>query len=121
MEVKINRDILEYNEAIFFGLSLRQFFFSVLACVATIGIYFWLKPYLGEETVGWVCVLAAFPFVLLGFVKYHGMPAEKFVWVFIKNKLLMPKRLVFRPENLYYNLVKNELKEKQKEEMNRHD
>ena len=32
MEVKINKEIRNYTEAIFFGLSLRQFIFSVLAC-----------------------------------------------------------------------------------------
>ena len=31
MEVKINKEIRDYTEAIFFGLSLRQFIFSVLA------------------------------------------------------------------------------------------
>ena len=32
MEVKINKEIRDYTEAIFFGLSLRQFIFSGLAC-----------------------------------------------------------------------------------------
>ena len=32
MEVKINKDIPEFSESIFFGLSLRQFIFSILAC-----------------------------------------------------------------------------------------
>ena len=34
MEVKINREIRNYTEAMFFGLSLRQFIFSACACVA---------------------------------------------------------------------------------------
>ena len=32
MEVKINKEIRNYTESMFFGLSLRQFIFSVLAC-----------------------------------------------------------------------------------------
>ena len=32
MEVKINREIRNYTESMFFGLSMRQFIFSVLAC-----------------------------------------------------------------------------------------
>ena len=31
MEVKINREIRNYTEAMFFGLSMRQFFFSAAA------------------------------------------------------------------------------------------
>ena len=33
MEVKINKDIREYIESIVLGLSLRQCFFFVLACI----------------------------------------------------------------------------------------
>ena len=44
MEVKINREIRNYTEAMFFGLSLRQFIFSACACVVAVGIYFLLKP-----------------------------------------------------------------------------
>ena len=43
MEVKINREIRNYTESMFFGLSLRQFIFSVLACGIAVGLYFLLK------------------------------------------------------------------------------
>jgi len=36
LEVKINREIRNYTEAMFFGLSLRQFIFSVCACVVAV-------------------------------------------------------------------------------------
>lgn len=51
MEVKINREIRNYTEAMFFGLSLRQFIFSVCAS-----------------------------FAALGFIKYNGMTAEEFIY-----------------------------------------
>lgn len=47
MEVKINREIRNYTESMFFGLTLRQFIFSVLACGVAVGVYFLLKPYRG--------------------------------------------------------------------------
>ena len=37
MEVKINREIRNYTEAMFFGLSMRQFIFSACACVVAVG------------------------------------------------------------------------------------
>ena len=40
MEIKINKEIKEYNETVFFGLSVRQFVFSILACGAAVAIYF---------------------------------------------------------------------------------
>lgn len=106
LEVKINREIRNYTEAMFFGLSLRQFIFSVLACGVAVGIYFLLRPYVGTETVSWMCILGAAPFALLGFVKYNGMTAEKFMWAWIKSEVLIPKKLCFHSTNIYFELMK---------------
>ena len=121
LEIKINKEIREYTESMFFGLSLRQFIFSLLACGVAIGLYFLLNPYLGTETVSWVCVLGAAPFATFGFVNYNGMPLEKLIWAWFKSKFLIPKKLLFHPENLYYESVKPYLEKKQKEEMKKHD
>ena len=107
MEVKINREIRQYTESIFFGLSMRQFIFSCLACAIAILIYFILKPYFGLETLSWVCILAASPFAVLGFVTYNGMTAEKFIIAWVKSEILIPKKLTFKPDNLYYQMIQN--------------
>ena len=57
MEVKINREIRNYTESMFFGLSLRQFVFSVLAVGIAVLLYFLLKPHVGTENVSWMCLL----------------------------------------------------------------
>ena len=101
MEIKINREIREYKENMFFGLSLRQLVFSVLACGVAVGIYFGLRNVLGTETVSWLCILGAAPFAAMGFVKYHGMTAEKFVIAWVRSEFLIPRRLTFKPKNLY--------------------
>lgn len=97
MEIKINREIREYKENMFFGLSLRQLVFSVLACGVAVGIYFGLRNVLGTETVSWLCILGAAPFAAMGFVKYHGMTAEKFVIAWVRSEFLIPRRLTFKP------------------------
>lgn len=107
MEVKINREIREYTESIFFGLSMRQFFFSICACIVALILYFLLKPYFGIETLSWVCILGAVPFAVLGFIKYNRMTAEKFIAAWIKSEILTPKKLTFKPTNLYYEDLKN--------------
>lgn len=101
MEIKINREIREYKENVFFGLSLRQLILSVLACGVAVGIYFGLRNVLGTETISWLCILGAAPFAAMGFVKYHGMTAEKFVIAWVRSEFLIPKRLTFKPKNLY--------------------
>ncbi len=101
MEVKINKDIRDFSESIFFGLSLRQFIFSILACLVAVVLYFLLKPFFGIETLSWVCILGAAPFAALGFIKYNGMNAEEFVIAFIKSEILMPRHLTFNSQNIY--------------------
>ena len=112
MEVKINREIRDYTESVFFGLSLRQCVFAVLACGAAVGLYFLLSPYLGLETLSWVCILGAAPFAAVGFIKYHSMTAEQFIWAWIKSEMLTSKRLVYQPPNLYHDAIDNPVKER---------
>ncbi len=109
MEVKINKEIRNYTESMFFGLSMRQFLFSVLACGVAVGLFFLLRGRFGTETLSWMCILGASPFAVMGFVRYNGMTAEQFVWAWIKSQFLMPKKILFVPENLYYEAVKQAL------------
>lgn len=117
MEVRINREIRDYTESMFFGLSLRQFFFSVLACGIAVGIYLGLNPILGTETTSWLCIVAAFPFAVMGFLKYNGMTAEKFAAAWFKSVFLIPKVLTFGNTNYYYALVTEARKEQGKKKL----
>ena len=101
MEVKIPKEIRDYQESIFFGLSARQFIFSCAAVVVAVGMYFVFRKPLGTEVVSWLCILCAAPFAAIGFFRYNGMPFEKFSLAWIRSEFLMPKKLVFRAENLY--------------------
>ena len=109
MEVKIYREIRNYTESMFFGLSMRQFIFSILAIVVAVGLYFLLKPYVGTETVSWMCILGAAPFAALGFITYHGMTAEQFIWTWLRSELLEPRQIRFEANNIYYEALKETL------------
>ncbi len=97
----MNKEIQEFQESFFFGLSMRQCFFSVLAIAAAVGVYLGTKDTCGTEIAGWLSVFAAAPFAGCGFFRYHQMTLEKFVWVWLKSEILCPKKLVFQSENLY--------------------
>lgn len=114
MEVKINREIRQYTESIFFGLSMRQFIFSIFACLVAVLLYFILRPYLGLETLSWVCILGACPFAVLGFVTYNGMTAEQFIFAWFKSEILTPKILTFKATNIYYETNKETIEKLEK-------
>ena len=88
MEVRINKEVRDYQESLFFGLSLRQFL-------------------VGNADVGWLCVLAAFPFAICGFFTYNGMTFERFLIAVIRSELLYPRHLVFKSDNLYAKLMEH--------------
>lgn len=72
-----------------------------------LAVYFCLHPVLGTGEIGWVCILAAFPFALGGFFTYNGMTLERFLMAYIRSEFLMPKRLLFRTEDLYVKLMEH--------------
>ena len=106
MEIKINKEIRNYNEYIFFGLSLRQFIFTSLACISAVIIYFIGKTIIPTRIVSWLCILVSFPFIAIGFLTYNGMKAEEFLIVLFKYYFITPRKLLFKPYNYYEELLK---------------
>lgn len=106
MEVKINKEIRDYTESVFFGLSIRQLVFSSLAVAVAVMLYFLLRGRLGTENLSWVCILAAAPFAAMGFVRYHGMHAEELLWAFLRSEVIEPKELPFSSQNAYFEALR---------------
>ena len=109
MEIKINKEIKDYQESMFFGLSARQFICSVVAIGVAVGAYFGLGKFLGKETVSWLCILCAAPFAAAGFFKYNGMTFERFIVAFIRSEFLCSGKRVYKSENILYNLYREVL------------
>ena len=115
MEVKINHEIREYTESMFFGLSIRQFFFSLLAVITAAVFYFALEDKVGTEMVSWICITGAVPFAAMGFVKYHGMNCEQLVWVWLRLMVIEPKQYKVRMRNVYEEATRESREKRQKE------
>ena len=121
MEVKINREIRQYTESMFFGLSLRQFVFSLLAVGVAIVLYFLIKPYAGMETVSWMCILGAAPFAAMGFITYHGMTAVQFLIAWLRSEMIEPREIRFESNNYYYDAMRDLISAHEKEVYKAHD
>ena len=121
MEVKINREIRQYTESMFFGLSLRQFVFSLLAVGVAIVLYFLIKPYAGMETVSWMCILGAAPFAAMGFITYHGMTPEQFLVAWLRSEMIEPREIRFESNNYYYEAMRDLISSHEKEVYKAHD
>lgn len=117
MEIKVNKEIRNYTESIFFGLSMRQCFFSVLACIVAVCIYFFSIGRLGMELTSWLCMFGAAPFAALGFITYQGMNAEELFVTCIRSIILQNVQLIDQPYNLYLDLLNEYIRKRQKEDV----
>ena len=121
MEVRINKEVRNYTESIFFGLSMRQFFFSVVACVIAVVIYFSFIDTLGTEITSWLCIIGAIPFAALGFISFQNLNAEQIVLTAWHSFLLSKTDLIDKPYNLYLDLTKDIIERYKKEALKKHD
>lgn len=118
MEIRINKEIKDYHESLFFGLSARQFICAVAAVGAAVGVYFGLKDIVGKETVSWLCVVCAAPLAAAGFFKYNGMQLEEFITAFFRSEFIYAGVRKFKSENILYNLYKEVLTDAKKAKKN---
>ena len=114
-EIKINKEIRDYTESIFFGLSLRQSIFSIIACAIACGLYFLFKERFGTEVTSWLCMLGAAPFAAFGFIKFQGMYTEDIVKMAISSFALSTRNFINVPFNLYYEILEPFINQSRKE------
>ena len=114
-EIKINKEIRDYTESIFFGLSLRQSIFSIIACIIACGIYFLFNDKLGTEMTSWLCMLGAAPFAALGFIRFQGMYTEDIVKTALYSFLLSSTNLINKPFDLYEEIFNSIINQSRKE------
>ena len=92
VEVRIPKEITEYQEKILFGLSIRQLICTFLAIVISIPSYILLRNRLGTDITGYIVMLEVVPLLALGFLKPNGLKFEKVFIMFLKHKLGKSKR-----------------------------
>ena len=84
------------------------FFESIPLWAVTLigGLFITVLSFIMIMTV-WVCILGAAPFAMLGFITYHGMTAEQFIWAWLRSEMLEPKEIKFEDGNYYYAALKD--------------
>lgn len=107
IEIVVNKEINDYKESIFFGLSLRQFICSIAAVAAAVILYLLLIGKLGRQITSWLCIIGAAPLAVAGFFKYNGLTLERFIWAVVKTNWLLAGRRLYRAENYSYRFMQN--------------
>lgn len=118
MQIKSNKEARNYQEQVYFGLTVRQLVFSGLAGAAALGVFFLAQGRLSMEVVSWLCIVVAAPFAAFGFIRWHGMYMEEIIQVLIRSRIILGKTVYFKPDNRYKAFTIDYLKEKEGEDIN---
>ena len=99
VDVRIPKEITEYQEKIIFGLSLRQLLIMVIAISVAIPSYVLGRKTMGQSIAGYIVILEAVPLLALGFIRKNGFSFEKYVALILRHKF-QTKVKKYKPELL---------------------
>lgn len=93
IEIRIPKEIKNYREKLFFGLTLRQCICTAIALLICVPIYIFGNRFLPQEAVSWVVILIAVPLMFTGFFRYNDMAFEQFALEVIRFHTSPQKRI----------------------------
>ena len=112
MEVKINKEIGDYNEQLFFGFSPRQTLTAIIIVFTSIAIAIITGNIdLDNSVTALLIIIICGPIAFLGFYSYNGLSAWQLILALVRSTILMPPYLTYQSENIYYDLFRSYKKE----------
>ncbi len=79
IEIKIPKEIKEYQETFLFGLTVKKFVSLLFALLICVPLYFFGKNFMPEEMVSWAVMIVGIPILGIGFVTYHNLTFSQMV------------------------------------------
>ena len=78
IEIRIPKEIKNYREKLFFGLTLRQCICAGISLAICVPLYIWGHHFLPQEAISWIVVFIGAPLLSTGFFRYNDMAFEQF-------------------------------------------
>lgn len=93
IDVRIPKEITEYQEKILFGMSIRQLICAFVAVVVGGGTYMLLQEPIGPDNASTVLMFEVLPIFAFGFIKPKGFKTEQYLKILIKHRFTPQKRI----------------------------
>lgn len=119
IEIDIPMDLMEHQENILAGMTLRQTVFAVAGVAIISTSFFFTEKSIVSEVASWLSIILGVPCFLFGFYKRDGMPLEKFFALWMESEVLGYSKRRYASKNMYYELI-FKAAEKQEAEDNKH-
>ena len=110
IEIRIPKEIKNYREKLFFGLTLRQCICAGAALLICVPLYIFGNRFLPREAVSWAVVIIAAPLMLVGFFRYNDMNFEQFAVEYIGHHF-KPQKRIYEYEPIFMELRRQYLLE----------
>ena len=110
IEIRIPKEIKNYREKLFFGLTLRQCICAGAALLICVPLYIFGNRFLPREAVSWAVVIIAAPLMLVGFFRYNDMNFEQFAVEYIAHHF-KPQKRIYEYEPIFMELRREYLLE----------
>ena len=78
IKADIPQDVTEYKEQFFFGLTVRQFVCGIAMIALAVLTFLIGKKFIPTDILMYIVIIEVAPLAAVGFMKYNGMPFEKF-------------------------------------------
>lgn len=116
IEIRIPKEIKNYREKLFFGLTLRQCICAGAALLICVPLYIFGSKFFSQEFISWLVVIIAAPLMLAGFFRYNDMTFEKFAveWFY---QMFAPQKRVYSFEPVFMDLRREYLAEEHEDEI----
>ncbi len=101
IEIRIPKEITEYKEKLFFGLTTRKLISLIVAAAICIPLYIFGSEYINEDILSFAIIIIAAPIIAFGWVNYHGMNFETFAKYVLKF-YLEPQKRPYKEKNIFY-------------------
>ena len=118
IEIRVTKEIKNYREKFFFGLTVRQCVCAAAALLICVPLYIFGGKFLPEELISWLVMIIAAPLMLVGFFRYNDMTFEKFAveWFY---HTFAPQKRIYSFEPVFMALRKTYLAEELAAEISR--
>ena len=103
IEIRIPKEIKNYREKLFFGLTLRQSICAGVALLICVPLYIFGNKFIPQEALSWLVILIDAPLMLAGFFRYNDMTFEQFAVEFIYHNFT-PQKRVYSYEPIFIEL-----------------
>lgn len=101
ISIRIPDEVRTYKETIMFGLTARQLICTALTLVICVPLFYFGNGHIDSDLLSWMIILVALPLLSVGFIKFHGLPMERFAVAWFKFEWLYPRKRKYKIENVH--------------------